>query len=655
MRFPPSLLDEIRARLPVSQVVGRRVRLKRQGREYVGLSPFKHEKTPSFTVNDAKGFYHCFASGEHGDIFTFLTRTEGLSFPEAVERLAEEAGVPMPKTTPQAEAREAESLRLRKLMDAACAFFQDALHGPAGRPARDYLERRGLAEAEIAAFRLGYAPNGRHLLKEHLAARGFSQPDMVTAGVLIAGDDIPVSYDRFRHRLMFPIGDLRGQVIAFGGRALDPDQQPKYLNSPETPLFHKGSVLFNAAAARKAAHERAGVVVAEGYMDVIALTRAGIPNSVAPLGTALTPDQLKLLWRMADEPLLCFDGDSAGEKAALRAAQTALPLLEPGRSIKFAFLPKGQDPDDLLRNSGAAALVAALNNCRPLADVLWMRAAGSDLWDTPERRAALSERVRELLLQIKHPRVRNTYQQEFQKDLRDLERKKLYILKTNKNLSNANNLDSVKSNRRNPTKLDWKMRNILSQKPSTVRLALSEPPSDSLLNSNLVSSHPAGLPRREALLLQTLIHHPWLLEEAPEDIAEIQFEAPALHRLRDFLLNLHSHQNPLDNELLHTQLKLAGYANLLTHIRHAITHNSDWNTQPDTSRDDVLIGWRHMLALHRKAVELKRELEAAEQAYAKDQSEENYLRLQDIFTQAFTADGAEASVEGYGAGVRTEA
>ncbi len=305
MRFPPSLLDEIRARLPVSQVIGRRVKLKRTGREHTGLSPFKHEKTPSFTVNDQKGFYHCFASGEHGDIFTFLMKAEGLSFPEAVERLAGEAGVELPKTTPQAEAREEESVRLKKLVEAAAVFYQAALGTAAGRDAREYLERRGLAPADIQTFRLGYAPRGRHALKEHLAAKGFSQEDMALSGMLISGADIPVSYDRFRHRLMFPITDARGAVIAFGGRALDADQQPKYLNSPETPLFHKGATLYNAAMARKAAHERGTVIVAEGYMDVIALARAGFPNAVAPLGTALTPDQLKILWRMAAEPLLC--------------------------------------------------------------------------------------------------------------------------------------------------------------------------------------------------------------------------------------------------------------------------------------------------------------------------------------------------------------
>ncbi len=419
MRFPPSLLDEIRARLPVSQVVGRRVKLKRQGREYVGLSPFKQEKTPSFTVNDQKGFYHCFASGEHGDIFTFLMKAEGLGFPEAVERLAREAGVEMPKSSPQAVAQEALSERLRKITEASCVFFQKALSGAEGREARAYLDRRGLSAEDIERFRLGYAPAGRHQLKEHLAAKGFAQEDMAVSGMLIAGDDIPVSYDRFRHRLIFPIADLRGEVIAFGGRALSDDQQPKYLNSPETPLFHKGAVLFNAAAARKAAHERGGVIVAEGYMDVIALARAGFPNAVAPLGTALTPDQLALLWRMADEPLLCFDGDSAGLKAAYRAVETALPYLKPGKSLAFAFLPEGLDPDDLLRRQGAEALAAALQKTKPLVGVLWSKELAAGEWRTPERRAQFETRLDELVRTIGDRTVRQYYGREIRQRLRD--------------------------------------------------------------------------------------------------------------------------------------------------------------------------------------------------------------------------------------------
>ncbi|MBX2805637.1 MAG: DNA primase [Hyphomicrobiales bacterium] len=409
MRYPPALLDEIRARLPVSSVAGRRVKLKKQGREFSGLSPFKHEKTPSFTVNDQKGFYHCFATGEHGDIFKFLMKVDGFSFPEAVEQLANEAGVELPKPTPQAEAREAQAVTLRKIMEDSCRYFEASLSGSQGYDARAYLERRGLSSEVIERFRLGYAPPGRHQLKEHLATRGFRPEDMAESGMLISGNDIPVSYDRFRNRLMFPITDMRGEIIAFGGRALAHEQQPKYLNSPETPLFHKGSVLFNAAAARKAARESGQIIVAEGYMDVIAFHRAGFENAVAPLGTALTEAQLKMLWRLAEEPLLCFDGDSAGVKAAHRSIETALPLLAPGKSLNFVFLSDGLDPDDLLRQRGRDAVAQALTKRETLIDGLWNKEVSAAEWRTPEKRAELEGRLKDLIATIADPLVRKHY------------------------------------------------------------------------------------------------------------------------------------------------------------------------------------------------------------------------------------------------------
>ncbi|MGZ5852066.1 MAG: DNA primase, partial [Hyphomicrobium sp.] len=422
MRYPPHFLDEIRARLSVSQVVGRKVALKRAGREFKGLSPFKVEKTPSFTVNDPKGFYHCFASGEHGDIFTFLMKTEGLSFPEAVERLAGEAGVPMPKLAARDEVREDERDRLYRLVETAAQFFQKSLMSGAGGEARRYIEKRGLKRETIAAFRLGYAPNDRSALKQHLASAGFSLEDMIASGMLIGGDDIPVAYDRFRHRVIFPITDLRDRVIAFGGRALDPDQPAKYLNSPDTPLFHKGQGLFNAAKARGPAHEKARIIAVEGYMDVIALTEAGFPETVAPLGTALTEEQVKLLWRLADEPVLCFDGDAAGRKAAFRAVETVMPLLRPGFSVRFAFLPGGLDPDDLVRQQGPDAFAAELARTRALFDVLWQREEQEQDLSTPEQRAAFETRLKAMVGKIGDATVKAHYERELRETLWTLNR-----------------------------------------------------------------------------------------------------------------------------------------------------------------------------------------------------------------------------------------
>src|SRR5712664_1944353 len=371
MRFTPQFLDELRARLPVSEVVGRRVKLKKAGREWKGLSPFQQEKSPSFTVNDQKGFYHDFSSGKHGDIISFLMETEGVGFTEAVERLAQMAGVPLPAVTPDAARHEQRRKTLYDVMELAAKFFADTLASRHGAKARGYLGDRAISPATQLQFRIGYAPPERFSLKEYLGAQGIPTEDMVEAGLLNGGEDIPVPYDKFRDRVMFPITDVRNRVIAFGGRALEKDVPAKYMNSPETPLFHKGDNLYNHQTARAASHNGAPVIVVEGYIDVIAMVTAGFEATVAPLGTALTADQLVLLWKMADEPTLCFDGDAAGHRAAYRAVDLALPLIKPGKSLKFAGLPEGHDPDDLVRVGGREAINEVIGAARPLAQVLW--------------------------------------------------------------------------------------------------------------------------------------------------------------------------------------------------------------------------------------------------------------------------------------------
>src|SRR6478752_2603002 len=342
MKFHDSFLDEIRARLPVSAVVSRRVPLKRRGREFVGLSPFNQEKTPSFTVNDQKGFYHCFSSGKHGDIFGFAMDTEGLSFPEAVERLANDAGLPLPKPDPQYERAAKERLGLYDALEAASVYFEEQLGTRDGRAALDYAARRGLSPQTMKEFRIGFAPNAKDVLKAALIKRGFSESQLLDAGLLIKpdSDDGRAPYDRFRHRLTIPIVNARGRIIAFGARALDTATEPKYLNSPETKLFDKGSTVFNFARARKAAFDSGELIVVEGYMDVIALHQAGFANAVATLGTAFTERQMELLWQLASEPVICFDGDRAGEAAAARAIDRMLPVLREGHSFRFAFLPQ---------------------------------------------------------------------------------------------------------------------------------------------------------------------------------------------------------------------------------------------------------------------------------------------------------------------------
>ncbi|MDU6243923.1 MAG: DNA primase, partial [Bradyrhizobium sp.] len=384
-RFTPQFLDELRARLPVSDVVGKRVKLKKAGREWKGLSPSQQEKTPSFYVDDQKGFYHDFSSGKHGNIFDFVMETEGCSFPEAVERLASLAGLPLPAVTPDAARQERQRKTLYDVMELAAKFFTDTLASRHGARARGYLADRAILPQTQLQFRLGYAPPDRFGLKEFLGAQGVPVNDMVEAGLLVGGDDIPVPYDRFRDRVMFPIADLHGRVIAFGGRALQKDVPAKYLNSPETPLFHKGDNLYNLQSARQAAHNGAPMIVVEGYVDVIALVAAGFAGAVAPLGTALTESQLALIWKMVDEPILCFDGDRAGQKAAYRAADLALPHLQPGKSLRFALLPEGQDPDDLVRTGGRGAVEEVLAVAKPLAEVIWSREIEGGSFTTPER------------------------------------------------------------------------------------------------------------------------------------------------------------------------------------------------------------------------------------------------------------------------------
>ncbi|RVG26244.1 DNA primase, partial [Sinorhizobium meliloti] len=423
MRFSPSFLDEIRDRVPISDVIGKRVTWDRRKTnvsrgDYWACCPFHGEKSPSFHCEDRKGRYHCFGCGVSGDHFRFLTELEGLSFPEAVQQIADLAGVPMPQPDPQAEQRERERTSLLDVMELATQFFQDQLQTANGAKARAYLRERGLTGRTIETFRLGFAPDSRNALKEFLAGKGIGKEQIEACGLVVHGDGIPVSYDRFRDRIMFPIPSAREKVIAFGGRAMSPDAPAKYLNSNETELFHKGNVLFNFARARRASQgaDGAGTIIAvEGYMDVIALHQAGIENAVAPLGTALTENQLDLLWKMTTQPVLCFDGDGAGVRAAHRAVDLALPHLKPGRSVRFALLPEGKDPDDVVRHDGREPFDKVLANARSLADMVWQREVQGGDFDTPEKRAELEARLRQVTSVIADESVRRHYGQ----DMRD--------------------------------------------------------------------------------------------------------------------------------------------------------------------------------------------------------------------------------------------
>src|SRR6478609_1086000 len=635
MRFSPQFLDELRARIPVSEVVGKRVKLVRSGREFKGLSPFNKEKTPAFFVNDQKQAWFDFSSGKNGSIFDFVMETEGVSFPEAVERLAQMAGVPLPKVSREDEAREARRKSLHEVMELAAKFFEATLASKLGAKARGYLADRGLDAATQLKFRLGYAPGERFALKEHLGNQGVSVDAMVETGLLIAGDDIPVPYDRFRDRVMFPIADHRNRVIAFGGRALEKDAQAKYLNSPETPLFHKGGTLYNIGPARQAAHDGAPIIAVEGYVDVIAMGTAGFPAAVAPLGTALTEDQLSLLWKMADEPVLCFDGDNAGLRAAYRAVDLALPRLAPGKSLKFALLPQGQDPDDLVRSGGREAVSEVIAAARPLAGMLWARETEGHSFDTPERRAALEARVNEVTAGIADDAVRKYYRQDFSARLSQ------FFAPERAQQGEARRRDNWReprsgANWREPGPGgNWRQRrNSEWQRGDAPRPAGRSTPyvvvSQQLASSPVHRGHRTAVPRREALILQAALNYPWLLHDHLEELASLEFR--------------HA-----DAERLKAELAARNLTEAMQRIALSITTPSVWGARPEAAPDDVLVTWTQLVALHRQWHSLTRELKDAEQALGQDASEANYLRLRDVKARLARMEGTEALIEGFGA------
>jgi DNA primase len=413
VRFDEAFLDEIKSRLRPSDVIGRTVKLQKRGREFVGLSPFTKEKTPSFYVNDDKGQFFDFSSGKTGDLISFLQESERLSFVEAVERLAAEAGLSLPAPDPRSAEHEKKRQGLSDWMALAAQWFSRMLAAPQGLAARAYLERRGLPAADWERFGLGFAPAGRTGLKDYLVAKGARPAELVEAGLLIAPEDGGAPYDRFRDRIIFPIVEGRGRIVSFGGRAMDPEARAKYLNGPETELFHKGRTLYGLPEARRllaAAPPDADppLVVVEGYMDVIACQRAGVA-AVAPLGTALTEEQMDLLWRRHPEPTLCFDGDRAGRQAAFRAMDRALPLLTPGRSFRFSVVEGGKDPDDVLREQGAAALRSQLSRTTGFSEMLFRRELEAEPLDTPERRAGLKARLRAAASRIADKDLQSAY------------------------------------------------------------------------------------------------------------------------------------------------------------------------------------------------------------------------------------------------------
>ena len=615
MAFPPGFLDELRARLNLSDVVGRKVSLKRRsGSEYAGLCPFHNEKTPSFTVNDKKGFYHCFGCGEHGDAVGFVMKTEGLSFPESVEKLAREVNLPVPRSTPAERERVERASTLQEVVELATRWFQKQLRLPVGRQGLDYLRGRGLSEETIDDFRLGFAPDSRDGVIAALKRENVPLDKIVETGLAIQPEDNRAPYDRFRGRVMFPIADRRGRMIAFGGRVMGTGE-PKYLNSPETPLFHKGANLYCLDRARQAVTKDQPVIVAEGYMDVIALHVAGFTGAVAPLGTALTEGQLGELWKLADEPFLCFDGDNAGRRAASRAAERALPLLRAGKSLRFLAMPTGEDPDSLIRSRGADAIRRVLDLARPLSDVVWEMETEGKVADTPERRASLQRAVEQRVAEIADPMVRDYYRT----DMR-------------------NRLSRI----RRPDAPAWRP----GQRPPFRRPGDPVPSPFAAGSAARRSGPEADGSRQERALLGALIDRPALLHVLAEDLAALPIANPDLARLRSGLLDALSMvplgvdpaaddavaehtggEASLEARLIEEHLQRTGLGGLATAARAKAREVF----RDDPAEADGWVGqWRraarHLGQLTADPEELKR----AEEALAEDMSEENLRRLKAI-------------------------
>ena len=511
MSLPPGFLDELRNRLSLAQVVGRKVmwdqRKSNAGKgDFWAPCPFHQEKSASFHVDDRKGYYYCFGCHAKGDAISFVRETENVSFPEAIEILAREAGMPIPERDPRAQEKADRRSKLIAVMEQAVQWYRLQLKTTAAAEARDYLARRGLSPAAQERWEIGFAPPGWEGLREALGAKGISNDLMLEAGLLKSSDKGKAPYDAFRNRIMFPIRDARGKAIAFGGRAMDPSDNAKYLNSPETLLFDKGRSLFNHGPAREAAGKGHPLIVAEGYMDVIALSGAGFPAVVAPLGTAITEDQLRLLWRMAPEPIIALDGDTAGLRAAMRAIDVALPLLEAGQSLRFALMPEGQDPDDLIRAQGAGAMRKVIDAAIPMVALLWRRETEDKVFDSPERRAALDKALREKLKLIKDPSIRTHYGEAI-KEMR------------------AELFGARRPRSAGPSRGPWqKGPQVLSTTKSSV-----------LVSAEGIEDH-----LREAVILAAILSTPSVLADFEGEIERMDSAEPTHRQLRDAILQ-HAH------------------------------------------------------------------------------------------------------------------
>ncbi|WP_132664417.1 DNA primase [Rhizobium sp. PP-CC-3G-465] len=671
MRFSPTFLEEIKDRVPISDVIGKRVTWDRKKTnaskgDYWACCPFHGEKSPSFHCEDRKGRYHCFGCGVSGDHFRFLNELDGMSFPEAVQQIADLAGVAMPQPDVEAEKRDRERSTLQDVMEMATQFFQDQLQTANGARARAYLRDRGLTGRTIETFRLGYAPESRNALKEHLANKGIPREQIEACGLVVHGPDIAVSYDRFRDRIMFPILSSREKVIAFGGRAMSPDAPAKYLNSNETELFHKGNVLYNFARARRTLGGADGndtIIAVEGYMDVIALHQAGIENAVAPLGTALTENQLELLWKLTQEPILCFDGDGAGIRAANRAVDLALPHLKPGRSVRFALLPDGKDPDDLVREEGRAPFDRVLVAARSLSEMVWTREIQSGSFETPEKRAELEAKLKQVVGVIGDESVRRHYGQA----MRD--RLNTYLRGPQRSGFQGGGFQGGNHGRGGGTGGFQPGGGQRSGGPGGGRsggrggFGKESAPmrslsgvSDRLARSSIVSGVQSLPPLKESVLALTIVNHPDVLFAEYDEISVIDYESKELQRLWSQVLNAAAAKGPrLTREMLVENLEAAGFAGLLAMLDQQVRFARLWIATQAADPADALEGYRQALALHKRTKALlwqRRELER-DLARATEDGDDELASLvlrnmEEVQNEVERLENQEAIIEGFG-------
>mgnify|MGYP006266106075 CR=1 FL=1 len=611
MRFPPQFLDEIRNRVTLSELVRKQVVLKRQGREWAGLSPFNQEKTPSFFVNDEKQFYHCFSSGKHGDVFTWLTETEGLSFPEAVETLAGLAGLQMPRQDPAEVARYEKRRSLYDVYEAAARYFQRCLELSDGDAARAYLQGRGLDTATIRDFRIGYAPPGGGAFLKAMADQGIETAALLEATLARRPEDGRAPYAFFRDKIIFPVNDRRGRVIAFGARRLDrPGQEkagPKYINSADHPLFDKGATLYGLDRARQAATGGAPLLVVEGYMDVIALHRAGYSGAVAPLGTALTAQQIETLWHLYPErngePVLCFDGDRAGRQAAERAVERALPLLGPARSLRFAFLPEGEDPDSLVAAQGATAMQAVVDQAKSFADMLWQAETARQAPETPERRAGLKRRLMAATDRIRDREVAALYRREFSDRL-------------------------------------WRLGR--SSQRRTARDARSDQQRRSDRPGAAGQLHrPVGA-ESEWALLRLILCHPHFFEEVGEEFADIRFSEQRMASLQAEIIALLGVAPSLDASALSSQLRQRGYSHVLDLVAQRADARIYGFCDPGADTATIRSYWDNIQAARRCRM-VENELMEARQALCEDPgNSRKFERLENLHKEMAAAQAARS-------------